>query len=122
MPACSMESCIVLDYSKTSRVAGSVRDEIREIAPGLYIGVVYGERRLPIRFSLSSTQRSRSSTFNEKDDRWCAVVDSVGGADQYRDDHHSDGEDERQHRAAQMPVLSPRDAGHDEQLLTVTFT
>jgi hypothetical protein len=45
--------CIVLDYSKTSRVAGWVRDEIREIAPGLYIGLVYaGTRKLPIRFSL----------------------------------------------------------------------
>ena len=45
--------CIVLDYSKTSRVAGWVRDEIREIGPGLYIGLVYaGKRRLPIRFSL----------------------------------------------------------------------
>ena len=46
--------CIVLDYSKTSRVAGWVRDEIREIAPGLYIGLVYaGTRKLPIRFSLA---------------------------------------------------------------------
>jgi hypothetical protein len=45
--------CIVLDYSKTSRVAGWVRDEIREIAPGLYVGLVYaGKRRLAIRFSL----------------------------------------------------------------------
>lgn len=45
--------CIVLDYSKTSRVAGWVRDEIREIAPGVYLGLVYaGTRRLPIRFSL----------------------------------------------------------------------
>ncbi len=45
--------CIVLDYSKTSRVAGWVRDEIREISPGVYIGLVYaGTRKLPIRFSL----------------------------------------------------------------------
>ena len=45
--------CIVLDYSKTSRVAGWVRDEIREIGPGLYVGLVCaGTRRLPIRFSL----------------------------------------------------------------------
>jgi hypothetical protein len=45
--------CIVLDYSKTSRVAGWVRDEIREIGPGLYVGLVYaGTRKLPIRFSL----------------------------------------------------------------------
>jgi hypothetical protein len=51
--------CIVLDYSKTSRVAGWVRDEIREIAPGLYVGLVYaGTRRLPIRFSLEFDAQS----------------------------------------------------------------
>jgi hypothetical protein len=45
--------CVVLDYSKTSRLAGWVRDEIRQIAPGLYIGLVYvRSRRAPIRFSL----------------------------------------------------------------------
>jgi hypothetical protein len=51
--------CIVLDYSKTSRVAGWVRDEIREIGPGLYVGLVYaGKRRLPIRFSLDFDAQS----------------------------------------------------------------
>ncbi|MEY2524381.1 MAG: hypothetical protein QOJ66_2946 [Ilumatobacteraceae bacterium] len=51
--------CIVLDYSKTSRVAGWVRDEIREIGPGLYVGLVYaGKRRLPIRFSLEFDAQS----------------------------------------------------------------
>jgi hypothetical protein len=45
--------CIVLDYSKTSRVAGWVRDEIREVAPGVYLGVVFvRSRRAPLRFSL----------------------------------------------------------------------
>ena len=45
--------CIVLDYSKTSRVAGWVRDEIREVAPRLYLGLVYvRSRRAPLRFSL----------------------------------------------------------------------
>jgi hypothetical protein len=45
--------CIVLDYSKTSRVAGWVRDEIREVAPGLYVGLVYvRSRQAPLRFSL----------------------------------------------------------------------
>jgi hypothetical protein len=45
--------CIVLDYSKTSRVAGWIRDEIREVAPGLYVGLVYvRSRRAPLRFSL----------------------------------------------------------------------
>lgn len=38
--------CIVLDYSVTSIVAGGVRDEIRLVAPQLYLGVVwlYGRR------------------------------------------------------------------------------
>lgn len=35
---------IVLDYSKTSFVARKIRDEIREIAPGLYLGLVYWGR------------------------------------------------------------------------------
>jgi hypothetical protein len=52
--------CVVLDYSKTSRVAGWVRDEIREIAPDLYLGLVYaGARRLPIRFSLQFDSATR---------------------------------------------------------------
>jgi len=40
------QPCTVLDYSVTSVVAGGVRDEIRLIAPGLYLGVVwlYGRR------------------------------------------------------------------------------
>lgn len=38
--------CIVLDYSKTSLVAGWIRDEIREVAPGLYLGLVWGVGRL----------------------------------------------------------------------------
>ena len=55
--------CIVLDYSKTSRVAGWVRDEIREIAPGLYVGLVYaGKRRLPIRFSLEFDTATQGSS------------------------------------------------------------
>src|SRR6266478_868203 len=41
------KECIVLDYSKTSLVAHWVRDEIREIQPGLYLGKVYlGKKRL----------------------------------------------------------------------------
>ncbi len=32
---------IVLDYSHTSVVAQAIRDEIREVAPGLFIGNVY---------------------------------------------------------------------------------
>jgi hypothetical protein len=41
------KECIVLDYSATSLVAHWIRDEIRLIAPNLYLGKVYwGKRRL----------------------------------------------------------------------------
>lgn len=41
------KECIVLDYSETSLVAHWVRDEIREVAPGIYLGKVYlGKKRL----------------------------------------------------------------------------
>jgi len=35
------KECIVLDYSQTSLVAQWIRDEIREVSPGLYLGLVY---------------------------------------------------------------------------------
>ena len=44
--------CIVLDYSKTSIVAHMVRDEIREIAPGVYLGLVFWGRRHVLDFTL----------------------------------------------------------------------
>jgi hypothetical protein len=41
------KQCIVLDYSQTSVVAERVRDEIRLISPGFYLGKVYwGKDRL----------------------------------------------------------------------------
>jgi hypothetical protein len=46
------KECIVLDYSKTSLVAHWVRDEIREISPGLYLGIVFWEHDKLINFSL----------------------------------------------------------------------
>jgi len=46
------KECIVLDYSKTSFVAQHVRDEIRLIAPGLYLGLVYWEKSKTIHFAL----------------------------------------------------------------------
>ncbi len=35
------QPCVVLDYSQTSVVAQMVRDEIRLVAPGLYLGVIW---------------------------------------------------------------------------------
>ena len=44
---------IFIDYSTTSLVARWVHDEIREVAPGLFLGLVYvRRRRLPLRFTL----------------------------------------------------------------------
>ena len=40
--------CIVLDYSDTSTVAGWIRDEIRQVEPGLYLGKVYGHENKPL--------------------------------------------------------------------------
>jgi hypothetical protein len=41
------KECIVLDYSETSLIAQWVRDEIRQIGPGFYLGkVYYGKKRL----------------------------------------------------------------------------
>jgi hypothetical protein len=46
------KECIVLDYSKTSLVAKHIRDEIRQIGPGLYLGLVYWEKSRTIHFAL----------------------------------------------------------------------
>ena len=46
------KECIVLDYSETSLVAHWIRDEIREIAPHLYLGKVYWSKKRLIDFAL----------------------------------------------------------------------
>jgi hypothetical protein len=46
------KDCIVLDYSDTSIVAHWIRDEIRLIGPGFYLGKVYWERARLIDFCL----------------------------------------------------------------------
>jgi len=51
------EPCIVLDYSKTSFVARKIRDEIREIAPGVFLGLVFWGRRHVLDFALDFRQR-----------------------------------------------------------------
>jgi len=45
--------CIVLDYSKSSKAAKHIRDEIRQVGPNEYVGVVYiDKRRLGVYFWL----------------------------------------------------------------------
>ena len=46
------KECIVLDYSDTSMVAHWVRDEIRLISPGFYLGKVYWSGKRLIDFCL----------------------------------------------------------------------
>ena len=46
------KECIVLDYSETSCVAHWIRDEIRLIQPGLYLGKVYWDKARLIDFTL----------------------------------------------------------------------
>ncbi|HEY4263920.1 MAG TPA: hypothetical protein VGM72_01265 [Micropepsaceae bacterium] len=46
------KECIVLDYSDTSIVAQWIRDEIRQIQPNMYLGVVYWNKARLIDFTL----------------------------------------------------------------------
>jgi len=46
------KECIVLDYSQTSIIAHRVRDEIRLVSPGFYLGVVYWDTDRLIDFCL----------------------------------------------------------------------
>ncbi|MBI3551669.1 MAG: hypothetical protein HY077_04065 [Elusimicrobia bacterium] len=32
---------VIIDYSETSTAVGGVRDEIRQVAPGIYLGIAY---------------------------------------------------------------------------------
>jgi hypothetical protein len=51
---------IILDYSHTSFVARKIRDEIREVSPGVYLGQVYwGKRRIAL-FTLEFPPQSLS--------------------------------------------------------------
>jgi hypothetical protein len=46
------KECIVLDYSDTSIIAQWIRDEIRQIESGLYLGKVYWDKTRLIDFAL----------------------------------------------------------------------
>ena len=46
------KECIVLDYSKTSLLAKWVRDEIRQVGPRTYLGIVYWQKTKTIDFAL----------------------------------------------------------------------
>jgi hypothetical protein len=46
------KECIALDYSKTSLLAHWIRDEIRQVGPGIYLGIVYWGKKKLIDFAL----------------------------------------------------------------------
>lgn len=50
---------IVIDYSRTSFFAMKIRDEIREIAPGLYLGKVWWGKTRLLDFALVDKARVR---------------------------------------------------------------
>jgi len=59
--------CIVLDYTKTSHLGRWVRDEVRDVTPGLYMGRAYWRKYKVLNFAMQSlTQPStkrRETTF-----------------------------------------------------------
>jgi hypothetical protein len=46
------KECIVLDYSHTSLLAHWIRDEIRQVGDGVYLGIVYWGKKKLIDFAL----------------------------------------------------------------------
>ena len=51
------KECIVLDYAHTSFVARKIRDEIREVAPGVFLGIVFWGRNKLMNFAVSFPAR-----------------------------------------------------------------
>jgi hypothetical protein len=43
---------LILDYSQTSRIYANNRDEIRQVAPGLYLGLMYDRTTAPASLSM----------------------------------------------------------------------
>ena len=46
------KECIVLDYSQTSLLAHWIRDEIRQVGEGVYLGIVFWGKKKLIDFAL----------------------------------------------------------------------
>jgi hypothetical protein len=56
------EKCVLIDYSRTSLVARMVRDEVRLVAPGLYLGVVWLWKRRAGWFTLRQQAAPRAGS------------------------------------------------------------
>ena len=50
---------LILDYSQTSRIYARNRDEIRQVVPGLYLGVMHDRTVMPPRMSMYFALESR---------------------------------------------------------------
>ena len=53
------QDAIILDYSRASLLARNIRDEIREVAPGLYLGQVYWRKLRVCNFALTFATHPR---------------------------------------------------------------
>lgn len=52
-PSClDGKTSIIMDYSETSLVWRNVRDEVREVAPGLYLGRMYRRKKCGLEFQI----------------------------------------------------------------------
>jgi len=51
---------IVIDYSRTSFFARKIRDEIREVEPGVYLGKVWWGKRRVLDFAIDATEGSKN--------------------------------------------------------------
>lgn len=49
------DQAIILDYSRTSRPARWIHDEIREVAPGVFLGLAYWGKHRILKFVLDFT-------------------------------------------------------------------
>lgn len=49
------KNAILIDYSQTSFLAQKIRDEIREVSPGLYLGKVWWGKTRVLDFALQAT-------------------------------------------------------------------
>jgi hypothetical protein len=61
------QETIVIDYSKTSFFAKAIRDEIRQIEPGLYLGKVWLGKTRVLDFALSCPDQSQASGLGSSD-------------------------------------------------------
>jgi mono/diheme cytochrome c family protein len=52
------KDCTIIDYSRTSLVARMVRDEVREVAPGLFLGPVFLWTKRTIYFAVDTHNRA----------------------------------------------------------------